>query len=109
MQLGNWDLPEFHEFLPLTYMKEGLLLLLLLLYDGTGELSKGLHMMLSRVVSASCFDVDSFCIGEYRSRDMEKSILNDPKSRRLFLSMSANDTIRKRKQDHRLVLIEEES
>ena len=55
-----------------TFMKEGLSLLLLLLYEGKGELSKGLWMMLSRVVSASGFDVDSFCIGEYRHHDLGK-------------------------------------
>ena len=58
-----------------TFMKEGLSLLLLLLYEGTGELSKGLQVMLSRVVSASKFDVVSFCIGEYRNRDMGKTEL----------------------------------
>ena len=58
-----------------TFMKEGLSLLLLLLYEETGELSKGLQMMLSRVVSASGFDVDSFCVGEYRHRDMGKTEL----------------------------------
>ena len=46
--------------------------LLLLLYEGTAELPKGLLMMLSRVVAASGFDVDSFSIGEDRDRDMGK-------------------------------------
>ena len=52
-----------------TFMKEGLSLLLLLLYEGKGQLPKGLQMMLSRVVSASDFDVDSFCVGKYLERN----------------------------------------
>ena len=58
-----------------TFMKEGISLLLLLLYEGTGDLPEGLKMMLSRIVFASSFDVDSFCIGEYRSQDMDDTEL----------------------------------
>lgn len=50
-----------------TFMKEGLALFLLLLYEGK-TLSKGIASMLSRVISESGFQADTFLNGTYLSK-----------------------------------------